>query len=219
MLKSWQITLEDAFKIFNEELFDGELPPVVITLQSSPRSNGHITTSKVWRAESERLYEINISAEHLDREMDRVCGTLVHEMCHLYAMVNNLADSSQAGRYHNKVFRRIGEEHGLILEYAKYIGWSVTTPGPRLIEVIRSHGIEKPMDINRDGIQIDLAGLLGLLGGGTGAGGDNGLMVPTKTKSSTRKYQCPCCLNSFRATKDINVMCMDCNEQFLKVEK
>ena len=43
MLKSWQIILEDAFKIFNEELFGGELPPVVITLQSSPKSNGHIS--------------------------------------------------------------------------------------------------------------------------------------------------------------------------------
>ena len=33
--------------------------------------------------------------------------------------------------------------------------------------------------------------------------------------SSTRKYICPCCGNSFRATKNINVMCMDCNEQFV----
>jgi hypothetical protein len=34
-------------------------------------------------------------------------------------------------------------------------------------------------------------------------------------KSSTRKYICPCCGNSFRATKNINVMCMDCNEQYV----
>ena len=33
--------------------------------------------------------------------------------------------------------------------------------------------------------------------------------------SSTRKYICPCCGNSFRATKNIRVMCMDCNEQFV----
>ena len=26
---------------------------------------------------------------------------------------------------------------------------------------------------------------------------------------------CPCCGNSFRATKNLNVMCMDCNEQFV----
>ena len=85
--------------------------------------------------------------------------------------------------------------------------------------MIKSHGIEKPMDINRDGELMSLAGLLGVLGGGNGAGGANGVAVPTKPKSSTRKYICPCCGNSFRATKDINVMCLDCNEQFVKEEK
>ena len=78
------------------------------------------------------------------------------------------------------------------------------------------------MDINRDGMQIDLAGLLGVLGGLPGlpgADGAKGVGIVTKPKCSTRKYICPCCGNSFRATKDINVMCMDCNEQFIKVEK
>lgn len=38
-----------------------------------------------------------------------------------------------------------------------------------------------------------------------------------KKPSSTRKYQCPKCGNSIRATKDVNILCMDCNEQMLKV--
>lgn len=50
-----------------------------------------------------------------------------------------------------------------------------------------------------------------------GLGGDDG--TANKPKSSTRKYVCPCCGNSFRATKDISVLCMDCGEQFVKVEK
>jgi DNA-directed RNA polymerase subunit RPC12/RpoP len=95
----------------------------------------------------------------------------------------------------------------------------VTEPSPEFIEVIRSNGIEKPLDINRDGYT---GVMVGRGGDGDGDGntvaGPNGL--PTaKKKTSTRKYVCPKCGNSFRATKDIHVLCMDCNEQFVKVEK
>ena len=34
--------------------------------------------------------------------------------------------------------------------------------------------------------------------------------TPTRT-SSTRKYICPCCGNSVRATKEVNLACLDCN--------
>lgn len=61
------------------------------------------------------------------------------------------------------------------------------------------------------------------MGGMNGIGGkdgtEGGIELPKKPKCSTRKYQCPCCGNSFRATKDINVLCLDCNVQYEKVEK
>lgn len=120
-----------------------------------------------------------------------------------------IENTSQNYRYHNKNFKREAEKRGLIISQGKYIGWSITEPSPEFIEVIRSHGIEKPMDINRDGEKLDLAGLLGIMGGLIGPGGENGidgLMVPKKPKCSTRKYICPGCGNSFRATKDINVL-------------
>ena len=43
--------------------------------------------------------------------------------------------------------------------------------------------------------------------------------TPAKKPSSTRKYVCPGCGNSLRATKDINVACLDCMEVFIKVEQ
>uniref|UniRef100_UPI004056B6E2 SprT-like domain-containing protein n=1 Tax=Acetatifactor sp. TaxID=1872090 RepID=UPI004056B6E2 len=219
MLKNMQEVLEYGFEVLNKVYFNNELPPIVITIMSSPRSNGHFTINREWRLAEERLNEINISAEHLDRPIENIMATLCHECVHYYCQLNGIADTSQNYRYHNKRFRDEAEKRGLIISQAKYIGWSVTEPSPEFIEVIRSHGIEKPMDINRDGVQIDLAGLLGILGGNGGTDGANGLTVPKKPKCSTRKYICPCCGNSFRATKDINVMCMDCNEQFIKEEK
>ncbi len=217
MLKNYQEMLEYAFDVLNRVYFNGELPPIVICIMSSKRTYGHYTVNKEWRLEEERLHEINISAEHLDRPIENVCATLCHEMVHYYCALNGISDTSQSGRYHNKNFKREAEARGLMITQAPYIGWSVTEPSLEFIQVIHSNGIEKPLDINRDGYY-----------GGWVAGGSNGLTgkglggddsTTRKPKGSTRKYMCPCCGNSFRATKDINVLCMDCNEQFIKVEK
>lgn len=35
----------------------------------------------------------------------------------------------------------------------------------------------------------------------------------TPKRSSTRKYVCPCCGNSVRATKAVNLICGDCMEK------
>lgn len=220
MLKNYQEMLEYAFEVLNRVYFNGELPPIVITIMSSKRTYGHYTVHPEWVLEDERLHEINISAEHLDRPIENVCSTLCHEMIHFYCALNGIADTSQSGRYHNKNFKREAEARGLIISKAPYIGWSVTEPSLEFIEVIHSNGIEKPLDINRDGYYSSWGadGSNGLTGGkGTdGLGGEDGNKKP---KSSTRKYICPSCGNSFRATKDINVLCMDCGEQFIKVEK
>lgn len=221
MLKNMQEVLEYGFDVLNEVYFNGELPPIVITIMSSPRTNGHYTVNEVWRSEDNYMHEINISAEHLDRPIENVIATLQHECIHYYCALNNIQDTSQSGRYHNKNFKREAEARGLIISQAKYIGWSVTEPSPEFIEVIRSNGIEKPLDLNRDGERLDLAGLLGGLMGGDGKNivGPDGKPIKTKKKTSTRKYICPCCGNSLRATKDLNIMCMDCNEQFIKADQ
>ena len=220
MLKNMQEVLEYGFEVLNEVYFDNALPPVVITIMSSPRTYGHFTVGKVWKAEENHFNEINISAEHLDRNIENVMATLQHELIHFYCQLNNIADTSQSGRYHNKNFKREAEARGLSISYAKYIGYSVTEPSQEFIEVLQSNGIEKPMNINRDGV-MGIAGI-----GGNGSGDDNGKggadgkgIQTGKRKTSTRKYQCPCCGNSFRATKEIRVLCMDYNEQYIKVEK
>lgn len=217
MLKSMQEVLELGFDVLNEVYFEGKLPPIVITIMSSPRSNGHFTIGREWRVNEEHFNEINISAEHLDRPIENVMATLCHEMVHYYCQISGIADTSQNNRYHNKNFKREAEARGLLIGYEKYIGYSVTKPGEDFIKLIRARGIEKPIDINRDGEHINPAGLIG---GSSGGDSDSTMVtkLPPKAKSSTRKYQCPCCKNSFRATKEINVLCMDCNVQFVKVE-
>lgn len=221
MLKNMQEVLEYGFDVLNKVYFNGELPPIVISIMSSPRTNGHFTCGRVWRAEETLMHEINISAEHLDRPIENIMATLQHEMVHYYCETNDIADTSQYGRYHNKKFKSEAEARGLIITRADGIGWSVTQPSKGFVEVLKEHNIEKPLDINRDGLILDILGKLGKGGTDGTDGNGNTLPIPIqpkKPKQSTRKYICPCCGNSFRATKEINVKCMDCDEQFI-VEK
>lgn len=222
MLKSMQEVLEYGFEVLNRVYFNGELPPIMITIMSSPRTNGHFTVGKVWRAEEGHYNEINISAEHLDRPIENIMATLTHEMVHYYCQLNGIADVSKGGRYHNKNFKREAELRGLSISYAKYIGYSVTEPTPEFIQVIKDNGIEKPIDINRDG-ELWLGGL-GIGGAnGNGNGGDTGAAgvdgKAAKKKTSTRKYICSGgCGCSFRATKELRVMCMDCIAEYVLAE-
>lgn len=47
-------------------------------------------------------------------------------------------------------------------------------------------------------------------------GGARVLPPGGKSESSTRKYVCPCCGMSVRATREVRVMCMDCDEQMVR---
>ncbi|MBO6282629.1 MAG: SprT-like domain-containing protein [Pseudobutyrivibrio sp.] len=95
MLKDMQEVLEYTFEVFNKEFFDSALPPIVISIMSSARTNGHFTVSKVWRSEDNYMHEINISAEHLDRPIENICATMMHEMVHYYCELNGIADTSK----------------------------------------------------------------------------------------------------------------------------
>ena len=118
MLKNYQEMLEYAFEVFNEVYFGNSLPPIVICIMSSPRTNGHYTVNREWRVDQDRLHEINISAEYLDRPIENVMATLCHEMVHYYCALNSIADTCQGGRYHNKRFKEEAEKRGLRISYA-----------------------------------------------------------------------------------------------------
>lgn len=216
MLKNYQEVLEYAFEVLNKIYFENALPPIVITIMSSPKTNGHFTVHREWRVGEENYNEINISAEHLDRPIANVIATLQHELIHYYCQLNNIQDTSQYGRYHNKNFKIEAEKRGLSIGKLQGIGWSLTEPTIEFIDVLRAHQIEKPIDINRDGYHSFIP-----RGADNGTSGTDGAVTttPKKPKCSTRKYQCPNCKNSFRATKEINVLCIDCNEEFILIEK
>lgn len=121
--------LNKVFKLINSEYFDNELEMPTITIQSTVGAYGHVTTSKVWKTESGKAsYELNIGADYLDRPIENIVATLIHEGCHLYAMQNGIKDTSNRGVYHNKRFKALAEDRGLIIEKHSRYGWTITTP-------------------------------------------------------------------------------------------
>ncbi len=187
--------LGKLYDYINKIYFNDELVKPVITVQLDARNKtyGWWSVKKVWQenAEDEGEYELNLTAQTLNRSINEIASTLIHEMCHQYASVNNKQDCSRGGTYHNKLFKKIAETHGLNVECVKTIGWSDTTLTERTEKVIAMFVKDNPKTI------IYRAPIV------------KGETVIT---SSTRKYVCPICGQSVRATKQVNIMCLDCNE-------
>jgi hypothetical protein len=193
--------LGKLYDFVNEKLFGGELTRPVITIQRDERNKtyGWWSVKKVWKenGEDEGEHELNITAQHLNRPINAIAETLIHEMCHQFASVNNMQDCSRSGTYHNKLFKKIAETHGLKVECVPQIGWSHTELTDETAATIADYVKDNPATVIYR---------LPVMKGQT-----------VKT-SSTRKYKCPICGQSVRATKQVNIICADCNVPMVEEE-
>ena len=101
-------------------------------------------------------------------------------------------ERKRGSTYHNKRFKEEAEKRGLLIDYDPKIGHSITQPAPKTF-CTAQHWRNK-LTICRAGDLPDDT-------------------PKAKKPSSTRKYVCPCCGQSIRATKEVNIMCMDYNQQ------
>lgn len=133
--------LEKMYNTINADLFGGELPTPIITVQSKPGTYGHCSCAKVWRNKDTEQYEMNIAAEALDVEIEEVLDTLIHEMVHLYCRENGIQEVSRVGKYHNGKFKALAEEKGLVCYKAGQYGWNTQGKGnDRLTEYALEKG-------------------------------------------------------------------------------
>lgn len=199
--------LEKLFNMLNQDFFGGQLDTPIITIQSTPRAYGHYTLFNAWNVKGEGRKEVNIGAGTLDRPIENVIATLLHEMCHQYNdTIAQVQDCSRGGTYHNKHFQKCAMEHGLLVSRSDKYGWSHTSPSDELMEWILNNNIQEiRLNRNEGGIRI---------AGGNSAANGSGQGFRT-TKSSSMKYICPSCKNSVRATKHVNVACLDCCVQMI----
>ena len=196
--------LEKLFRMLNEDFFNGQLEMPIITIQSTPRAYGHYSVAKIWTVNGEaQKHEINIGAGTLDREIEYTVATLLHEMCHYYNdTVLEVQDCSRGGMYHNKEFKQTAESVGLIVTKSDSYGYAHTAPSDSLIEWILDNNVQE-IKLNRNeghGIRVT----------GGKATGDGAKATGRSTNGHSIKYVCPVCGNSVRATKKVNIACVDC---------
>lgn len=198
--------LNKVFDLLNAEFFESELSRPTITIQSTPKAYGHFSLREdTWVSKLGATHEINIGAGTLSRPIEEVCATLLHEMVHYYNHVKGIQDCSRGGTYHNRRFKASAEAHGLLITHDDRYGWTITAPSDRLLEFV--------IDNELTDILINRNEFSGFHIGGTGT--HNGTPATTTRPSSTRKYICPCCGLSVRATRNVRIACMECDEQML----
>lgn len=193
--------LERIYNAINKDFYDGKLPNAIITTHSKRASIGD---SYGWAAkdkwvdiDGEKYYELNISAEYLQRDIYDLVGTLSHEMVHIYCWENDIKDTSNQNRYHNKRFKSEAESRGLIIEKAPTIGFSVTSVSDQYKEYIDSLGVKDVFNISRY---------------------DSEMAADEDEKPKKRKkrpvYECPECGTIVRGKPGLTILCGECECAF-----
>jgi len=137
------INISNMYQFFNKEL-DAKLPDDVVfaLIPNQGRSHylGWFARSR-WVRGEEKLHEINIASDKLNRTVDEIAETLIHEMVHL---CNFLADIKDCNRqqYHNKKFKSRAESFGLNVERVKNKGYAHTSLGDKAQAMVDKYQTE-----------------------------------------------------------------------------
>ena len=208
---------EAMFDLFNAHFYNNELqrPAITVSSDGGHGAYGWCSVYEIWQANGEAYREINICAEYIDRPVGEVAATMLHEMAHLYDLTHRIKDVSNNGYYHNMKFKETAEAHGLHIEQHATYGWTITT----LTEGTATWLAAQP------GMEDIAARRKTLLQVTTTSGDMDGEETSATTtirggrqtsKNRSIKYVCPVCGAIIRATKQVNVVCGDCNVPFEK---
>lgn len=186
--------LEDLFSLFNEHYYNSELEMPVITISPDIRGcYGWCTAGKVWRNQENGYYEINFCAEYLSRSFEDICGTMLHEMVHLYNVQHDIKDCSRGGTYHNRKYKFEAEKRGLTVQHDEKYGWAATDLSDEARDYIARLGVQS-FELHR-------------------------VRIPKTVRAPrtpSQKYVCPVCGAKVRASTDVNVACMNCRVMMQK---
>lgn len=197
--------------ILEEYNLMNEIGMPTVTIQSTPKAYTHCSLRKVWIAENTASYEINVSSNYLNRSIVEIVASLKHELSHRIAMERGLKDVSANGFYHTKVFKDIAEStFELQIDKHPQYGFTLTSPTDETLDFCIKYQLED-IKIYR---ALDYTASVGGHSGNRGTAPTTNTPTTIKPKSSVRKYKCPQCGASCRATKAINIICGDCMVPF-----
>jgi len=104
--------LDEAYKYFNEKLFEGKLPECLLTLQRKPKMAGYYWHEKFTsRDKKTKISELALNPDDFyGRDEIEILDTLVHEQCHVY---QHIFGTPPRKGYHDREFASIMFNIGL----------------------------------------------------------------------------------------------------------
>ncbi len=129
----WQM----AFDHINVELFDGQLPDCLITMQREKHTMGYFSLNRFSNRLGRKVDEIALNPSYfLSYGVNEALQTLAHEMCHLWQY--HFGDPGR-GRYHNKEWAEKMQSIGLMPSSTGAPGGRKT--GDKIADYIISGGL------------------------------------------------------------------------------
>lgn len=190
-ISSVERKLEEFFLTLNHNYFGDMLDKPLIVIKSDLKNSQKISTNKIWSNEEDEYYEISISAGLLNKSIVDIVVAILHQCVHLWDAKCGIKDTSRGGSYHNKRFKESAESHGLEVEYNERNGWADISASQQLLEFIECQKWES-FSLTRTPKTFDSSNL------------------------HHRKYFCPNCKKSVRATKIVRILCLDCNLEMIE---
>ncbi|MCA0248245.1 MAG: SprT-like domain-containing protein [Proteobacteria bacterium] len=199
--------LDRAYDFFNEQLFGGQLPRCLITMQRKKGSYGYFAAERFGRRVGKAMSgevqlvtdEIALNPSLFDTRMtDDTLSTLVHEMVHLWQ--HHYGEASRAG-YHNREWSRRMLEVGLVPS-------STGEPGGKQVGQKMTHYIAAGGAFSQACAGLRQTGFDAFY---VELWDDAGRQKTKKKKAASKtKYSCPDCEVRAWAKPATSLVCGDC---------
>ncbi len=193
-------SLSTAYDFFNQELFNGSLPPCLITMQRHKGAYGYFSSERFASLADpkEITDEIALNPSHFATQQPmKVLSTLVHEMVHLWQ--HHYGKPPRKG-YHDRQWAAKMHEIGLIPTATGETGGKET--GQKMSHLIEENGrfalaVQKFLAAHPAILYSDRS--------------ENDTARKKKAASKT-KYTCPVCGLHAWAKPDAPLVCGNCQE-------
>lgn len=192
--------LDNAYAVFNAELFKDELPSCLITMQRVKKAYGYFAGGRFGSKDGSLVTdEIALNPSHFSvRTTEQSLSTLVHEMVHLWQ--HHFGKPSRGG-YHNREWAEKMHSVGLIPSSTGEPGGKET--GQRVTHYIAGGGAFETVfaKLERDGFDALYIELW-----------DDAKKQAVRRKKAASKtcYTCPSCGLNAWAKPNVRLMCAEC---------
>lgn len=214
-------TFQQAYDFFNAELFNNELPQVLIVLQRKSKALGYfhpnrfmkrtpesVIVGKLERSlgmpatskeDVERVHELAMNPDHFGHQTDLdICDTLVHEMVHVWQQA---CGKPPRKAYHDRAWAAKMIEVGLQPSDTGKVGGKITGVGMSDYPIEGGAFLIAFAKLAKTGFTLNWQ---------SREFGEEAKKEQKAKKDSKTKYTCPACGLNAWAKPDTALICGDC---------